>query len=192
LYRKSVSDVNEIVFNRLDKFSAINFKKLFDFPNNRHIEIRSPGGQDYHKKGDEIEATIRKAVRALEIASDPNAYRQEYLKMLYKLVPPKKEVKDYAIDKFAKSVGQWGRQDIAEIIDAYIDENGFDSDPKELNDATTSELLRVIKSPSERHYIDFNRWAMIRSDMAAENSPLQNAKIVKFLDAALERIKGGN
>ena len=54
-----------------------------------YIEFRSPGG-DWLAKSDEeigvLENTMMRFARAMQIAGDPNAERQEYAKKLYKLV----------------------------------------------------------------------------------------------------------
>lgn len=54
-----------------------------------YIEFRSPGG-DWLAKGDEeigvLENTMMRFARAMQIAGDPSAERQEYAKKLYKLV----------------------------------------------------------------------------------------------------------
>ena len=186
LYKSSVSEMNSYVFDRLDKFSAVNFKKLFNDPSNRHIEIRSPGGQNYHEKGEQIEHVIRKAVRVLDIASDPTAYRQEYLKMLYKLMPEKSTKKYSPVDIFATKLDSYGG-DIVEIIDRYISDNDTNVQPTEIDKATTADILRLLKSPVAKYYADFPRWVLVRSHLEKNNSPLLNAKIVKFLDSAAKR-----
>jgi hypothetical protein len=54
-----------------------------------YVEFRSPGG-DWLAKSDEeigiLENTMLRFARAMQIAGDPNAERQEYAKKLYKLV----------------------------------------------------------------------------------------------------------
>jgi hypothetical protein len=56
---------------------------------NGYIEFRSPGG-DWLAKADEeigvLENTMMRFARAMQIAGDPSADRQEYAKKLYKLV----------------------------------------------------------------------------------------------------------
>lgn len=59
-----------------DHFSSINF-------NGKYFSFRHAGG-DYLKKPEEIFNTVGRFVRALLIASDPDAERQEYLKKLSK------------------------------------------------------------------------------------------------------------
>ena len=62
-----------------EKYTSINIK-------NGYIEFRSPGGDWLNDKFPEIENTLRRFTVALSAAVDPAAYRQEYLKKLYKLL----------------------------------------------------------------------------------------------------------
>ena len=82
-YTEALTRINNTVINNSPKYSAVNFSKLQRLG---YIELRAPGNTGYSTRGDEIEALIRKTVRALELASDPNALRQQYLKRLYKLI----------------------------------------------------------------------------------------------------------
>ena len=68
------------------KFSTFNLSKLM---NEGYIEFRGIGNEDYEESKDEIIFEIRKILKSLEIASDPNAYRNEYMKKLYTLVEEK-------------------------------------------------------------------------------------------------------
>ena len=62
-----------------DKYTSIN-------PKNGYIEFRSPGGDWLNDNFKEIDNTLRRFTVALSAAVDPEAYRQEYLKKLYKLL----------------------------------------------------------------------------------------------------------
>jgi putative chitinase len=62
-----------------EKYTSINVK-------DGYIEFRSPGGDWLNDKFPEIENTLRRFTVALSAAVDPDAYRQEYLKKLYKLL----------------------------------------------------------------------------------------------------------
>jgi hypothetical protein len=62
-----------------EKYTSINIK-------NGYIEFRSPGGDWLNDKFPEIENTLRRFTVALSAAVDPEAYREEYLKKLYKLL----------------------------------------------------------------------------------------------------------
>jgi len=62
-----------------DKYTSINTK-------NGYIEFRSPGGDWLNDNFKEIDNTLRRFTVALSAAVDPEAYRKEYLKKLYKLL----------------------------------------------------------------------------------------------------------
>jgi hypothetical protein len=62
-----------------DKYTSINTKTGY-------IEFRSPGGDWLDANFDKIEDTLLRFTVALSAAIDPQAYRQEYLKKLYKLL----------------------------------------------------------------------------------------------------------
>ena len=64
-----------------DKYTSINTK-------NGHIEFRSPGGDWLDENLDKIENTLLRFTVALSAAMDPKAYREEYLKKLYKVLNP--------------------------------------------------------------------------------------------------------
>lgn len=51
-----------------------------------YIEFRVTGGNNYEERLDEILQTLGRYIRVMEVASDPNAYRQEYLKKAAKLI----------------------------------------------------------------------------------------------------------
>ncbi len=73
---------------RTDKYTSINTKEGY-------IEFRSPGGDWLDANFDKIENTLLRFTVALSAAIDPEAYRKEYLKKLYKLlegVQPKEGV----------------------------------------------------------------------------------------------------
>jgi len=62
-----------------DKYTSINMK-------DGYIEFRSPGGDWLNNNFAEIDNTLRRFTVAMSAAVDPDAYRQEYLKKLYKLL----------------------------------------------------------------------------------------------------------
>jgi hypothetical protein len=62
-----------------EKYTSINVK-------NGYIEFRSPGGDWLNDNFKEIDNTLRRFTVALSAAVDPEAYREEYLKKLYKLL----------------------------------------------------------------------------------------------------------
>lgn len=149
LYNTSVQDINSFVLSKLDKMSAINFQKLVNIPNNRYIEVRAAGGADYHKNPDKIEKLIKRIIRSLEIASDPNAYKNEYLKILFKLAPPKDKavgVTKHPISKSGEILGvKTPYNTIEDLLTGIIYK---DVPTEDVDKAVISNLLRFKKSPS--------------------------------------------
>ena len=76
-----------------DKYTSINTK-------DGHVEFRSPGGDWLGDNFSMIENTLLRFTVALSAAMDPKAYREEYLKKLYKTLAPKDEKDPLSI--FAK------------------------------------------------------------------------------------------
>lgn len=66
---------------RTDKYTSINTK-------GGYVEFRSPGGDWLGTDTEKLENTMLRFVVALDAACDPDKYREEYLKKLYKLLNP--------------------------------------------------------------------------------------------------------
>ena len=110
----NIDTVNSVVRKLSTKMSAVNLSKL---PTRGHIEIRAPGGTEYHKKTDEVINQIRRAVRALEIASDPDAYKNQYIKKLHKMLGKRKNV-GTPVERFFREFGikDYHSNDILDIL----------------------------------------------------------------------------
>lgn len=78
---------------RTDKYTSINTK-------DDYVEFRSAGGDWLDANFDKIENTLLRFVVALEAACDPEKYKKEYMKGLYKLLKPKDPSSDMSM--FAK------------------------------------------------------------------------------------------
>lgn len=90
------------------KYVSINAKEGY-------IEFRSPGGDWLNEDLPKLENTLLRFVVALDAACDPQKYRTEYLKKLYKLLAPK--TKGDVLDVFAKySSGQLQKQDLVALL----------------------------------------------------------------------------
>lgn len=74
-------DLDNLIRTSLLKYYTINFEKL----DSGYIEFRGMGGTNYEEKQDSIILNVKRMIRAINIASDPNAYRNEFFKKLYKL-----------------------------------------------------------------------------------------------------------
>lgn len=83
-----------------DKYTSINTKEGY-------IEFRSPGGDWLNANFDKIENTLMRFTVALSAAMDPAAYREEYLKKLYKLLEPVAEETQGIAGKGAKDTVQY-------------------------------------------------------------------------------------
>lgn len=82
-----------------DKYTSINTK-------DGYVEFRSPGGDWLDADIPKIENTLLRFVVALDAACDPQKYRQEYLKKLYKLLNPEGATDTYGdmVAEFSKYV----------------------------------------------------------------------------------------
>lgn len=66
--------------NGNEKYTSVNFHAY-----DNYVEFRSMGG-DYIAKFPEIRNNVLRFAQALDVATDPNAYRKEYITKMYKLV----------------------------------------------------------------------------------------------------------
>ena len=76
---KAAKLLSDKLTNSNDKYVSVNVK-----PN--YIEVRSAGGEDYIKNVDKIKLTLMRYVRAMSLAADPEAEKNEYAKKVYKLL----------------------------------------------------------------------------------------------------------
>ena len=94
-----------------EKYTSINRQS-------NRVEFRSPGGDWLNEFGDnpdKIKNTLLRTVVALDVASDPTAYRQEYYKKLYKTLSQGSE--DTSIEYFAKyAAGELPKQALKSFI----------------------------------------------------------------------------
>ena len=88
---------------RSGKYKTANLGKLYT---GGYIEFRVAGGTDYEYKYNDVVAAIGRFLTAIEIAIDPEAERQEYMKKVSKLMNVLKknmEASDVQIDAFTVS-----------------------------------------------------------------------------------------
>ena len=191
-YSEMVKNINNTVINTSVKMSSVNLSKL---PSYGYIELRAPGNTGYEHRGDEITALVRKIVRCLELASDPSAYKNQYLKKLYTLsgtIAPKNfmftninelftQLADTPFNKSKpfNSINQ-AFEHINDVIIKQID--------KALTTNIISELINSIKTsiPDNPHELS----AMLEvDDMLSKGFIPQNSKLVKILKRLIETIK---
>jgi putative chitinase len=134
-----------------DKYTSINNK-------NGYIEFRSPGGDWLNDNFAEIDNTLRRFTVALSAAVDPEAYRKEYLKKLYKLLDVHSE-KD-PLSYFAKfAAGELPRAALKSFVrQAQLERDvkrGKDKGPmwwrvyKEGKGARNGAVIEVVASSRE-------------------------------------------
>lgn len=82
-----------------DKYQSVHVKYTKD---GSYIEFRSPGGDWLNKSPETLINTVYRLGRAMTIAGDPRAERQEYAKKLYKLLSTKNESFNNAIEMFSE------------------------------------------------------------------------------------------
>jgi hypothetical protein len=104
-----------------DKYTSINTKSGY-------IEFRSPGGDWLDANFDKIENTLLRFTVALSAAINPQAYRQEYLKKLYKLL----EVKGTGdpLSYFARyAAGELNKSELRDFVKQAQLQRKIDKDP---------------------------------------------------------------
>jgi hypothetical protein len=94
-----------------EKYTSINRQS-------NRVEFRSPGGDwlsEFGDNPDKIKNTLLRTVVALDVASDPTAYQQEYYKKLYKTLSQGSQ--DTSIEYFAKyAAGELPKQALKSFI----------------------------------------------------------------------------
>ena len=88
-----------------DKYTSINTKTGY-------IEFRSPGGDWLDANFDKVENTLMRFTVALSAAMNPEAYREEYLKKLYKLLEP--------VAEEARGIAGKGAKDTVKYFADYV------------------------------------------------------------------------
>jgi hypothetical protein len=82
-YNKIQSSMSNNILIKAAKFDFINFSKL---RSEGYIEVRAFGNEDYEERFTSIKFYVQKIIRALDIAQDPMAYRNQYMKKLSKFI----------------------------------------------------------------------------------------------------------
>ena len=151
---------------RTDKFTSINTK-------DGYVEFRSAGGDWLGQNFDKIENTILRNIVALDAACDPNKYKKEYQKALYKLLKPKDEKSDMSY--FARYMsGEINRSDYMQVLE------------KTRTDRFREQGIRILK-PSE---LEENDWAITYDDgKTSETIYIANTDKVPTEEAAFNAAK---
>jgi hypothetical protein len=105
-YEKISKEITSKILTKADKFDEINFSKL---PYDGYIEVRGFGNADYEKRFGEIKTHILKLVRVLDISQDPNSYKNDYMKKLYKYLNPQNTDETGIENEILKDFKNWGK-----------------------------------------------------------------------------------
>ena len=109
-YSQISKDVTAKILGGADKFDEISFSKL---PYDGYIEVRGFGNADYEKRFVEIKTHLLKLIRVLDIAQDPEAYKNDYMKKLIKFLDSKTEKSEKGLNDIQvailKDFNKWGK-----------------------------------------------------------------------------------
>lgn len=86
LLDKMRGHMNQFASRAIASGSAEKFVSINTLDKDGYIEFRSPGGDWLNANFDKIENTLMRFTVAMSAAIDPDAYREEYQKKLYKLL----------------------------------------------------------------------------------------------------------
>lgn len=194
-------EINNIVMNESDKFSAFNLSKL---QGKGILEFRGFGNEDYEKRSDEILFEIQKMIYAIEIASTPGLFRNEYLKGLYKLqrnlgTPTSELISYYKI--YTDLPKYILKEDAITIFIRALKEVSFDSSTsfivQFLNNLDIRELRREIrKDINRKKIVDPNRMnpsfgdQILEAILSAWRGTIANVKMFNIISDELLSSKG--
>ena len=130
-----------------DKFSSINFKDASNSNGGKLIEFRIGGGEDYHNK---FETAAKSAIRyavTMQAGHDPEAYKQDYIKTIVKLVDAAKdELTDAERANLEKGAGLDLKQSVfLDLIKQYSSRDNYYDNLDLYNLATQGETHAAVK-----------------------------------------------
>jgi predicted house-cleaning noncanonical NTP pyrophosphatase (MazG superfamily) len=166
--KSNVGDIaSKILHNgNTDKYTSINTK-------NQYVEFRSAGGDWLDKNFDKIENTTLRFIVALDAACDPEKYKKEYHKALYKTLKPKDSTED--MSKFALYMsGEITRSQYANSL------------AQERKDRLVSKGIKIISGEQ----VDEGDWEITYDDgRKSENIYIENNSAVPNEKRAAEAAK---
>ena len=166
--KNNVGDIaSKILHNgNTDKYTSINTKQ-------KYVEFRSAGGDWLDKNFDKIEDTTLRFIVALDAACDPEKYKKEYHKALYKTLKPKDSTED--MSKFALYMsGEITRSQYANSL------------AQERKDRLVSKGIKIISDEQ----VDEGDWQITYDDgRKSENIYIENNSAVPNEERAAEAAK---
>jgi len=190
-FEKKMKALNEFLLSRSKNFS-FNVEKLVK---HGYLEFRIIGG-DYTDRLDEVKNTINRYIHVVNIAADPNAYKNQYVKKLQKLLSlvSYDDLVDSPNDNLTSRInsalmslsgGKWWRQRAI-----FSDMNELTSNPEEFIKAIT------YSSPDEQSDISSNLKVELRSlyteILKRSGSPLDDTIKKKYTDIINQTVKNKN
>ena len=149
--QKSLDALEEILLGGISagKFSSINFKDAENQAGNNLIEFRVAGGEDYHLMSDKVMKAVIRYAAVMQAGHDPEAYRKDYIKALFKMIAGKDTVSGDVVKRAQTMV-----------------------DPESINDKVLAAFQNVA---SEKHYTDAiealsNAYMQLKDAQAKRNS----------------------
>ena len=127
---KSLAGLEDILLGGISngKFSSINFKDAKNVEQNKLIEFRVAGGDDYHTMSDKVMKAVIRYAAVMQAGHDEEAYRKDYIKALFKMIAGKDEVSGDVVKRAQTMV-----------------------DPESINDKVLAAFQSIA---SEKHYTD--------------------------------------
>lgn len=152
---KSLQGLEDIISGGISsgKFSSINFKDSSkNVEQNKLIEFRVAGGEDYHTKMDEVVKTVVRYSAVMQAGHDSEAFKKDYIRSLFRLIRSQDNVSTDVQKKTQQMV-----------------------DPESMN---TSVLDAFQKIASKKHYSDSiealsNAYMELADAMSAKNADPQ-------------------
>ncbi len=134
-----------------DKYTSINTKS-------NYVEFRGPGGDYLDRDPFEIINTALRLSMSLRIATDPEAYKQEYAKKLFKLVEQEKDPDD-SVKLFSKyAVGELPKEDLVARLK-------FAKKERELEKTKKAGIERLMNDPAVKQKVSemLEKWQYMLS-----------------------------
>lgn len=163
-YDKLRFKLNNSLLSMSQKFDVVNLSKLNDYG---YVEFRGMGG-NYDTKFQQIKTNIKKYIRAFEIAGDPNAYRNEYIKVLSKILPNQNTEKSLTplqkvfVDGGIKNIDKFNLSNPSDFLTALREIIVWRNDTEELTEymkyepGSQKDLIgRINKSLTSEMYKNF-------------------------------------
>lgn len=131
-----------------EKFASSHFKSLKNTAGNQLVEFRIAGGNDYHKRMEDIERAVIRYAVVLQAGYNPEAYREDYIRAIVKAFNKALDIDDddksyvdrfdnpivksfmHTIKDLMPSTRDW-LWELAQVLRYLLDENAAETDRTE-------------------------------------------------------------